>query len=123
MLDGLFVGTRLSAKRLSDSRGNQQNLTPIRLDSPTPGSLRRPTGIRKTTCRSRCEPSRSFLVPTTEVGIAQAEIGKLLRWGYDSLEAELASIINDPDLAFDQARITADPRLMCSELGRVIKLL
>ena len=55
--------------------------------------------------------------------IAQAEIGELVRWGYDSLEAELTSIINDPDLAFDQARITADPRLMCSELGRVMELL
>ena len=55
--------------------------------------------------------------------IAQAEVGELARWGYDSLEAELTSIINDPDLAFDQARITADPRLMCSELGRVMELL
>jgi hypothetical protein len=55
--------------------------------------------------------------------IAQAEVGELQHWRFDSLRAELTSILNDPELAFDRARITADPRLMCSELRRVIEVL
>ena len=55
--------------------------------------------------------------------IAQAEVGELQHSGFESLRVELTSILNDPELAFDRARITVDPRLFCSELRRVIEIL
>ena len=55
--------------------------------------------------------------------IAQAEVGEIQHLGFASLRAELTSILNDRELPFDRARITADPRLMCSELRLVIEVL
>ena len=55
--------------------------------------------------------------------IARTEIGELQRLGYDALQAELTSILNDPELPFDRARVAADPRLIFSELARVMELL
>ncbi len=55
--------------------------------------------------------------------IVLAEVGELQHQGFDSLRAELTSILDDPELAFDRARISVDPRLMCSELNRVIDVL
>jgi len=55
--------------------------------------------------------------------IARAQVGELQHRDFDTLRAELTSILNDPELPFDRARITVDPRLFCSELGRVIEVL
>ena len=52
-----------------------------------------------------------------------AEVGELQLVGFDSIRAELTSILNDPELPFDRACITVDPRLIRSELGRVIEVL
>ena len=52
-----------------------------------------------------------------------AEIGELQHRDFDSVRAELTSIVNDPELPFDRARISVDPRLLCSELGRVMEVL
>ena len=54
---------------------------------------------------------------------ALAEVGERQYQGFDALRAELTSILDDPELAFDRARISVDPRLMCSELNRVMDVL
>ena len=55
--------------------------------------------------------------------LAVAEVGELQYRDFDSVRAELTSILDDPELPFDRARITVDPRLLCSELGRVMEVL
>jgi biopolymer transport protein ExbD len=55
--------------------------------------------------------------------IAGAEVGENQHRNFDALRGELTSILDDPDLPFDRARIRADGRLIYSELHRVIELL
>ena len=55
--------------------------------------------------------------------IARAQVGELQHGDFDTLRPELTSILSDPELPFDRARINVDPRLFCSELGRVIEVL
>ncbi len=50
-----------------------------------------------------------------------AEIGETQYRDFDSAQAELTSMLSDPELPFDRVRISVDPRLMCSELGRVME--
>ena len=55
--------------------------------------------------------------------IAVAEVGEVQHRDFDSVRAELTSILDDPELPFDRARILVDPRSLCSELGRVMEVL
>jgi hypothetical protein len=55
--------------------------------------------------------------------IAGAEVGEVQHASFDSLRAELISIFSDPELPFDQASIKVDPRLLYTELKRLIEVL
>ncbi len=50
-------------------------------------------------------------------------VGEIQLQGFEALKAEITSILNDPDLPFDQALISVDPGLKYSELRRVVNLL
>ncbi len=55
--------------------------------------------------------------------IGVVEVGEIQRHGFEPLKAEVISILNDPDLLFDQADVTVDPGLHYSELRRIVNLL
>jgi thiol-disulfide isomerase/thioredoxin/biopolymer transport protein ExbD len=54
--------------------------------------------------------------------LAWALVGEVRHGTFDSLRAELTSIFSDPELPFDQASISVDPRLMHSELRRIVEV-
>jgi biopolymer transport protein ExbD len=55
--------------------------------------------------------------------IGPVQVGEIQLQGFEALKAELTSILNDPDLPFDQAVIYVDPVLNYAELRRVAELL
>jgi hypothetical protein len=55
--------------------------------------------------------------------IGRVELGELDIRGFEPLCRELTSMLNDPELPFDQARLEVDPRLKCSEMMRVVNFL
>jgi hypothetical protein len=63
-----------------------------------------------------------LLVADDRGRLALAEVGELQLGGFDALQAELTSILQDPERPFDRARIRVDRRLMCSELKRVMEV-
>jgi hypothetical protein len=63
-----------------------------------------------------------LLVADDQGRLAMSEVGELQLGGFAALQAELASILQDPELPFDRARIQVDRRLKCLELKRVMEV-
>lgn len=78
---------------------------PVAANDSLPASLR----TLPTTLRS-----------TDEGSLGRVSIGEQDVEGMPALKAELAAILNDPTLPFDQALIKVDPNLRYSELVQVI---
>src|SRR5262249_12337903 len=64
-----------------------------------------------------------LLVANEHGRIARAQVGEIQLEGFDALQAELTSILQDPELPFDRANVSVDRNLMSAELKRVMEVI
>ena len=73
-----------------------------------------------TPCQSSSGPSRPSSGPGPGGRLGQITLSDNPIGGLEALRKELESLVNDPNLQFEQALIKVDPQLKYSELIKVI---